>query len=366
MIPYLFFILVSLVLFFISTATYKKTPIFFVSYLIFVLPLSFLGGFRDETVGTDVHVYGVLYFQNALRTQSIFDLITSVKGEWGYHILIWICSRISNDIHFFFFVSELIKILLVSSTALYFRKIISPTLFMFAYLTFFYFTGFNIMRQVFAVSIIIYGLRYLFEKEQWKFLFICFLATMFHSSAIVALLIFPIYILAHRKYLSIFVHASILVALFIGISIVLERLKSLNLGIYSEKALLYTQKEGAIIAKTNILIAFSFLLSSWLFKFRNIKIPSFNNLYFIFCILIAYNLVFLIISPMFEVAFRLSWYQIPLMLIIYLIYLKNQRSHQNRILLETLFIIVFILHFTIEALHGLGDTIPYTSKILGI
>lgn len=327
--------------------------------------LAVLGGFRDETVGTDIETYGISYFENAKNASSLFSLLSEKFGEYGYHTLMWICANISDDIHFMFFVSELIKIWLVASTAIFFRKEINTTIFIFTYLTFFYFTGFNIMRQALALSIYIYGLRYLYLQQHLKFILTCCIAMLFHSSAFIAFLIYPINIISAWGKKAILIQLAIITCIYLGALQIMNYIQTLNFGIYSSKALLYLNRDGAETAKSNILIAFFLLLISYIYKFKNHLNYRFCKNYIVYLSLLLYNLLLLFISTQFEVAFRLSWYQIPILILIYLNSAKQYPHYKSKILYIML-IILFFLHFTIEAMHGLGDTIPYTSRILGI
>ena len=359
---YIVIIILSVFLFSVANRNYKRKPIFIFFYSAFVLLLSLLGGLRDESVGTDIATYGIVFFEDAKYAPSLWSLLQHKTGEWGFHILMWICTRISGDIHFMFFVEELIKILLVSSTALYFREKLNATLFMFAYLTFFYFTGFSAMRQMLAISIFIYSLRYYFNGEHIKYILLGLLAMAFHSSGVFVFLIYFIRWL-HWESLkkSVFVHLGIILVIYLCSVTIMNYLMYNSWGVYSEKAELYMEKEGAVTAKTNILLAIALLLLSCFYKFwkkNRLEYP-------IYAVLIMYNLFFLFMSPKFEVAFRVSWYQVPFMIILFLKF-AHLYSIKKHFLLNATYISLFILHFVIAAMHGLSGTIPYSSRIIGI
>ena len=358
---YIVIIILSVFLFSVANRNYKRKPIFIFFYSAFVLLLSLLGGLRDESVGSDIATYGIAFFEDAKYASSLWSLLQHKTGEWGFHILMWICTRISGDIHFMFFVEELIKILLVSSTALYFREKLNATLFVFAYLTFFYFVGFSAMRQLLAMSVFIYSLRYYFNGEHLKYILFGLLAMAFHSSGIFAFLIYFIRYL-HWESLkkNVFVHLGIMLLIYVFSMTIMNYLMFNNLGVYSEKAELYMEREGAVTAKTNILLAIALLILSCFCKFWKK-----NRLeYSIYIVLIIYNLFFLFMSPQFEVAFRVSWYQIPFMIILFLRFARLYVI-KKRLFLNITYISLFILHFVIASIHGLSGTIPYSSRILG-
>lgn len=360
---YIFIIIIATFLFHLTVINHKKSQSWIFFYVVFLLLLSFLGGLRDLKVGTDVLVYGVTYFENAKYTGNLFKLWSDVGGEWGFHTLMWICSSISNDIHFALFTEELIKIVLISLTALHFKDKINATLFMFAYLTFFYFLGFNQMRQMLALSVVVFGLRYYFNEEHKKFLALCLIATTIHTSAIFSLLIYLIQLLRCKSVTrSLILNLGVIILIYSFHLIIMNTLLSNSeLGLYSTKAELYMEKEGAVTAKSNLLLAFAFLAISIVYKFwKKEKVE-----YYIFATLIFYNLFFLFMSPTYEVSFRLSWYQVPFIVFFYLHYARKYPA-KDKLLMNVIFIALFSLHFIISAIHGLAGTIPYSSKILGI
>lgn len=359
---YSLIIVIALGLFYLSNITYKKSSIFYFFYSAFILLLSLLGGLRDYNVGTDVLGYGIIFFEDAKYAPNLVFLLKNVSGEWGFHTLMWICAKISDNVHFMFFVEEFIKIILVSSTALYYKDKINSILFIFTYLTFFYFTGFSAMRQLLAMSIFIYSLRFYFEGKHKTYILFCLLAMTFHSSAIFTLFVYVIKFIQRKNFKSsIVLHLVIVLFVYVFSITIMGYLMSNDFGIYSQKAELYTEREGAVTAKTNILLAVGLFITSFYYKFWK------NNLYeySIFIALIIYNIFFLYMSPKFEVAFRISWYQMPLITIIFLSFAKKYDNNKRRIL-NTILISLYSLHFIISATHGLSGTIPYSSQIIGV
>ena len=79
-------IIISTWLFYISQKLYKKSPLFWFPYLFFILLLSFVGGLRDINVGYDLDAYGTVFFYDDASYSSLTDLISSLNGEYLYHI----------------------------------------------------------------------------------------------------------------------------------------------------------------------------------------------------------------------------------------------------------------------------------------
>lgn len=67
------------------------------------------------------------------------------------------------------------------------------------YLTLFYLISLSIIRQGLAISIIMFSFHYIVEKKYLKYIIGCFIATLFHSSALIAVIFLPLYILSGKK-----------------------------------------------------------------------------------------------------------------------------------------------------------------------
>lgn len=69
----------------------------------------------------------------------------------------------------------------------------SPAISLIVYVGLFYLISCSIVRQAIAVSICLYAYKYLVQKSFYKYLFFIAIATLFHYSAAVTLVIYPIY-----------------------------------------------------------------------------------------------------------------------------------------------------------------------------
>lgn len=68
------------------------------------------------------------------------------------------------------------------------------------FLALFYFDSLSILRQYAALGLVFYGYRYIKEKHLFKYILTCFVAFLFHKSAIIAVPIYFIYY-AKKEYL---------------------------------------------------------------------------------------------------------------------------------------------------------------------
>lgn len=76
-----------------------------------------------------------------------------------------------------------------------------------------------------AIAITFWGFRYIYQKSLFKYILICIFASLFHSSALLALIIYPLYRFIIAKYMPV-----ILIVIIVGYKMVLEIF--LNIGYY--------------------------------------------------------------------------------------------------------------------------------------
>ena len=113
MIFYLSVALITTLLFYLANLSVKNKYLFAVLFLLFVLFPSLVGGLRDETVGRDLQTYGIEWFYKAVYSRSFPLYIESVSNpEYGYLLLNYVCGSITSNINFFFFITELLKMVL--------------------------------------------------------------------------------------------------------------------------------------------------------------------------------------------------------------------------------------------------------------
>ncbi len=188
MIFYLSVALITTLLFYLANLSVKNKYLFAVLFLLFVLFPSLVGGLRDETVGRDLQTYGIEWFYKAVYSRSFPLYIESVSNpEYGYLLLNYVCGSITSNINFFFFITELLKMVLLGMTAIHFRKKIIAPLLVFSYMLYFYWLGLSMMRQSIALCICLYSMTYFFDAKYWQFLLLCLIAYLFHNSAFVFL-----------------------------------------------------------------------------------------------------------------------------------------------------------------------------------
>ena len=69
----------------------------------------------------------------------------------------------------------------------------------FLFLFLYYTTSFNAVRQMLAVSIVFYALKYIVNPNVFKFIFFVVLASLFHNTAFIILLLYPLAVTKNTK-----------------------------------------------------------------------------------------------------------------------------------------------------------------------
>lgn len=325
--------------------------------LLFIIIPSMLEGCRNVDVGTDMLGYGSLYFYNAASCGNIGSFLADLDTkEYGYHLLCYFCAKIGG-INFYMFVAALIKMTMLALTCIFFRKKTIVWLAVFCYMLFFYWYGFSLMRQSLALCVSLYSLTFLYGRKYVAFSACMLVAYLFHNSAV-----FMSYMLA-VIYMARFRHRLFYVSAGVGVVYIFASVLFVYIatsGLFGESKLDLYMDSGVASAKSNIVIMVVYILMPFILKVRNRDIAYYIRA----CAILG--LMFLMLSSLFEVAFRVSFYQmLPLLFLVPALILDVQ-GKTMRNLCKCALVCLFLAHITIAASHGMSDTIPYKSEILGI
>lgn len=354
--------LLYLSLFLLFIAIYKfaeRSESWFLLLIAILIPTLF-EGLRDDVVGTDMLGYGGDWFDYMDMTGSVWDMLYFAQTpEYAYHLIIYICKLISLDIHLYMTVCALIKMTAVVLFAYRMRENISTVLFLFSYYCFFYVTAFSMMRQGIAVAICIYSLVYFVNRSLLKFLLTVGIAYFFHNSAVLMLLLIPIYYMRNMKYKYPIILGSI-IFVFLFVEFLFELVLILPI-FKSEMADLYIDS-GVASAKTNILISAVFLVYA-LYQYVYVEDNN-RDRTFLLVITSSMALLFLFLSSYIEVAFRMSYYMFIVSMFITLLFIFESIKFKGLLMFG--YAALFLIHFFIDCKHGASGALDYTSTILGI
>ncbi len=155
-----------------------------VAYFVLIVQV----GLRWET-GTDWHPY-LEHFESIKGYNTTSPFLTGF--EYGYNLFVWIVKFISKDYSFFLLLHAIIYYFLIVKS---FRRY---TPYLYLTLMIFYASTMGIMgsnRQLIALAICLYALRYIIEEKPAMFFMFIAIAISFHTTAF----LFLIYYFLNRE-----------------------------------------------------------------------------------------------------------------------------------------------------------------------
>lgn len=358
MLFYLFIFLISLSFYYIGIKSINVAR--FIFLLFCVLIPTIVAALRDETLGRDMTLY-VIPFWNLASSCNTFIEYKEVlpDTEILYLLLNYVISRLTSDIHYYMFVHQGILMLIVVLTALKLRHIVPSIFVLFFYFLYFYNTSYSMARQSLAIICFLYGCTFLLEKKHIIFYLFLFVSIAFHSSAVFGILLPLLFNLSDRIKNKFVLYSFIticVVMISVSFQVLLPRL--ISLGLLSSKYTNYIGQEGFNSHKIDLLFLASLILIVIYFvkdKIRSVRIYNISILliYVSFCLTLLGGIV--------ETANRVAYYFIiPLCFMLPLT--TNSKMAQKKIIIVSSGLLLFrflYLAFTVN----ISDTIPYVSKI---
>lgn len=163
-----------------------------ICYCIFMsasfLILLIISGCRAFNIGTDTPMFVRAYYR--LNTFQAISNTYTERFELGYRIMNAVLNQISNSPHLLLFVSALITLALFYYVFHKQSKYPAMSVFMFVSLMF-YCNSMCLLRQYLAMAICSLAIMMLNENKKFKFTLLVLLASLFHSSAIIVLILLP-------------------------------------------------------------------------------------------------------------------------------------------------------------------------------
>lgn len=183
--------------------------------IIAIVPMFLLFVLRYKYVGVDTIGY-VRFFQEEIRRYSFFELFDQelMRSEIGYRLYVKIISLFTDNYTVYFAVNGVV----IFGTLLHFTKTYTknPFIFFFAFMTLgtysFIETG---LRQALAMMICLWAVGCIRDKKPLRFVLLVVFAFLFHKSALIFLLIYPL--AAIKKYdWMIATYVAVMGILFVG------------------------------------------------------------------------------------------------------------------------------------------------------
>lgn len=159
--------------------------------VIMVFILASLNYFRDYSIGTDTWNY-VQYF-DILDDVSYGD-VSNVSSSYRIEYVFLFISKVLIDIfpnyHYVFFIYSLFVYYLILSAFLKLKlNIILLAVSLFSIFPIYFYT-FNILRQVVALSLVIYSLTFLFKNRNLSFFSTIVFASLFHFPSLICFIFY--------------------------------------------------------------------------------------------------------------------------------------------------------------------------------
>lgn len=240
-----------LIAFFCSSLMMKLSDLTKKKYLrvafviIAILILSVIAGIRDFNIGTDVRIYVVPDFLKAKSHMGNFIVFFTDRNngmELVYMIIQYLCAMFFNTAHSTLFILSLFTNLFIY-LGISSKKLSSfPTWAVWLLYCFLFFNpSLNTMRQALAQAIIFYIFANIDEMKLYKMIIFFVLAMLNHSSAIIGILIFAIYLLSKKEFIRRPHFKILLISLIALIPFLLQKFLSIaiSLGVVSSKFALY-------------------------------------------------------------------------------------------------------------------------------
>ena len=186
----------------------KQTP---VAIVVFFVLFYLLLALRSDKIGVDLKRY--IYLFNTSELLPLNDYVKKRATELVFHMIVRFIHMIAGVRTFLFIVSFFI---VLPTAVLYFIESEKPMLSIAFYMILPMFgMAFSGLRQSIAIAIV--GLSFFFVKKRKLLLFLVLIgvAMLFHNTAVLGLLLYPVYRIKYRKWmLFIVIPAIILVLIF--------------------------------------------------------------------------------------------------------------------------------------------------------
>lgn len=319
-------------------------------FLMMVLSTSLIAGLRAPNVGTDTQAYIEDFYNinstkgSSYRMEPLFILLNKVAYFiYPHHFTMLFLSSLIT-VSLFFYVYSKYSTNFILSILLFFT-------------TYIYYASFNGVRQYIAVAITFLSLIFIYDKKPIKFLITILIASGFHTTALVFLPMYLLYIFIKNLNTT-----KLAVMTFIVVILSLNILNFMN---YIE--LIFPDYSGYISNITdssggiqNIIISFSLLIfSAYILLFTNSNVSK-KDSFTIIMMVFYFGLSLSALNVTSNLALRIGWYFtvfIPLLVPNLIKYIKDKST---KLLLSYFIIISFVfLHYYL-LYNNSHSVLPYS------
>lgn len=363
MLPYL----VAFILSIIATYNAQHTKIssfkFYVHSILAVAPLVILAAFRDPQIGTDTENY-IILFENALSNNDSFlnYLFLHSGFEVGFLFYNFCVAHLVDTVELYFIITYGLITGFAYYSAMKLRNVISPQIFMTIYVFVFYSETLNGLRQYMAVSLVLVAVANLLRDKSIRYLFWTVIACLFHTSALISIIIGVTYWLTYRYPLSQHKFLYILICLAV-LSLAMGLEYFANMGLlptFEEKLGTHLNDEySGGISNSHLLVCFCTLVFLFHFHINN---PISD----LMLLMLIFTMIFYLSPSMNAILYRLVLYFNVMTCFAVAYVYKNPSSHSSRPLTKLLLMLFVAFYFFSIVISKTHEVVPYSSSLMGI
>ena len=189
MFPYIFTYSISCFVLYIGLKIKKNSPMRVLLIFIALLFPAFLAGLRDGSVGADTLT--LEHFFEYCKANNFSQILGVSDYEVGFKLYVYAVASVTNNVFWLHFTIELFIVLFVwksiDENVVEQYKVFAMLLY---YLLFY---SLNMIRQMMAMSILLFSYRYIKQKKLLKFILCVVISFFIHKASIIGLALYPIY-----------------------------------------------------------------------------------------------------------------------------------------------------------------------------
>lgn len=288
-----------------ESALKSKNRYNFSMMIIFIL----IAGLRSPRTGADTYSYCFMYnkmVRNDVTLKYLFDkMVDAIKeGEFkdslNWDVFSKMLSYVIKDAQLWMAVISAIFIIAVGIIIKRYSKapMVSWAYFLGVFIFVFILQG---LRQSVAMAIILFSLKFIYDRKFIKFLILVLLATLFHQSAIIFIIAYPLYNLKVTK-----IHFLIIGISFFACTVMPSRVKQF-IGFFVEDSRFEDYLEGRenMYSVSGFLVLLMIFAFCYMFKDEEIMKEPQNQFLYTLSML---GLVFQSAAGLVAEMFRISYY----------------------------------------------------------
>lgn len=327
-----------------------------------------LAGLRDYSVGADVLNYGNYWFIRATQAHSNpLDYFGAAnRGSIGlaYALLNYIVSLFTNNPHWFYFILAVVEIIILYCALKPYRTEVSLAFSFFLFYMVYFNDSLNALRQMPAMLLVLLSYKYVKARKIIPYAILIAIATMFHITAIMGILIYPLAVLSESKLKNIFniaIRGAMIASVFLFSEIfnILIKLNILNADRYGHYLGNEDVTGGRFVRIT--LFLFIFIIFTIRRKSLETKYKAIQSLYIYMLFSTILSMLLLIYTSAYII--RISYY-FDIFMLIYIPYILeevevkiNTLNHYPKyMLVGSIFFVYWIIVYVVR--NG-AATMPY-------